>query len=144
MAKKHPRSYPLEFRNKIIELARSGRRSDDLADDVNGIGSDPLGNLIIPGAMGSIDAFSNTLYVYHGCKLTCTLVGGPFALQGLSVFGNLNGSGTKLALGDYSNSDVDVYSYTPTGISYLHSVNTGLTPGDTIVSGIFAPTNGRQ
>lgn len=33
MGKKHPRSYPTEFRLKIIELARAGRRLDDLADE---------------------------------------------------------------------------------------------------------------
>jgi transposase-like protein len=32
MARKH-RSYPLEFRLKIIELARSGRKLDDLASE---------------------------------------------------------------------------------------------------------------
>jgi transposase len=31
MAKKHPRAYPFEFRTKIIELARSGRRPEELA-----------------------------------------------------------------------------------------------------------------
>jgi transposase len=29
--RKHPRAYPPEFRRKIIELARSGRRLDELA-----------------------------------------------------------------------------------------------------------------
>jgi len=29
--RKHPRSYPPEFRRKVIELARSGRRLDELA-----------------------------------------------------------------------------------------------------------------
>jgi transposase len=29
--RKHPRPYPPEFRRKIIELARSGRRLDELA-----------------------------------------------------------------------------------------------------------------
>ena len=29
--RKHPRSYPPEFRRKIIELARSDRRLDELA-----------------------------------------------------------------------------------------------------------------
>ena len=33
MGKKHPRFYPTEFRLKIIELARWGRRLDDLADE---------------------------------------------------------------------------------------------------------------
>ncbi len=31
MARKRPHSYPLEFRQKIVELARAGRRADDLA-----------------------------------------------------------------------------------------------------------------
>ena len=33
MARKHARTYPLEFRQKIIELARAGRRVDDLATE---------------------------------------------------------------------------------------------------------------
>ena len=35
MARKHPRSYPLEFRLNAIELARSGRRVKDLALEFN-------------------------------------------------------------------------------------------------------------
>jgi transposase len=31
MPRKHTRAYPLEFRLNVIELARSGRRVDDLA-----------------------------------------------------------------------------------------------------------------
>jgi transposase len=31
MAKQHPRSYPVEFRQNIIELARVGRKPDELA-----------------------------------------------------------------------------------------------------------------
>ena len=33
--RKHPRSYPVEFRQKIVELARSGRRLEDLASEFN-------------------------------------------------------------------------------------------------------------
>jgi transposase len=33
MARKHPRSYPPDFRQKVVELARSGRRFDDLATE---------------------------------------------------------------------------------------------------------------
>jgi len=33
MARKHPRSYPLDFRLKIVELARSGRGIDELASE---------------------------------------------------------------------------------------------------------------
>ena len=31
MAKKHPRSYPMEFRQSVIDLARAGRKPDGLA-----------------------------------------------------------------------------------------------------------------
>jgi transposase len=33
--RKHSRSYPPDFRQKIIELARSGRRHDELAREFN-------------------------------------------------------------------------------------------------------------
>lgn len=33
MARKHPRSYPPEFRHKVVELARTGRRIEDLASE---------------------------------------------------------------------------------------------------------------
>jgi transposase len=33
MARKHPRAYPPEFRQKVVELARSGRSPDDLAHE---------------------------------------------------------------------------------------------------------------
>jgi hypothetical protein len=93
------------------------------------------------GYLGSFDAFSNTLYVYSGCNPACTLVGGPFQLKGQSFFGNLNGAGTRLAVGDYSNADIDVYSYTPTGLTFKYSFNAGLVPNDIVESGIFEPQN---
>jgi transposase len=33
MARKHPQSYPPDFRQKVVELARSGRMPDDLATE---------------------------------------------------------------------------------------------------------------
>lgn len=33
MARERPRAYPADFRQKIIELARSGRGADELADE---------------------------------------------------------------------------------------------------------------
>ena len=35
MARKHPKAYPPEFRQKIVELARAGRQPDDLAHEFN-------------------------------------------------------------------------------------------------------------
>ena len=31
--RKHPRSYPPDFRQKVVDLARTGRRLDDLANE---------------------------------------------------------------------------------------------------------------
>ena len=31
--RKHPRSYPPDFRQKVVDLARTGRSLDDLADE---------------------------------------------------------------------------------------------------------------
>jgi transposase len=33
MARKHPKAYPPEFRQKVVELARAGRPPDDLAHE---------------------------------------------------------------------------------------------------------------
>lgn len=33
MARKRPHAYPLDFRQKVVELARSGRLPDDLASE---------------------------------------------------------------------------------------------------------------
>lgn len=35
MGKKHTRSYPADFRLKVVELARAGRGADDLAGEFN-------------------------------------------------------------------------------------------------------------
>lgn len=43
MAKKHPRAYPTEFRLNIIELARHGRRVDELAAEFK-IGTQTIRN----------------------------------------------------------------------------------------------------
>jgi transposase len=33
MARKHPQAYPLDFRQKVVELAQAGRGPDDLAHE---------------------------------------------------------------------------------------------------------------
>jgi transposase-like protein len=33
MTRKHPKAYPPEFRQKVVELARAGRHRDDLAHE---------------------------------------------------------------------------------------------------------------
>lgn len=87
----------------------------------------------------SIDS-TGELYVYSGCRPKCKVVSSS-ALKGASIFGNLNQKGDRLAVGDVANTDVDVYSYAPTGIKYLYSFNNGLeSTGYTEAAG-FDPTN---
>lgn len=88
--------------------------------DLGGLDIDSAGNLV------SISAMDGNVYVYSGCNPACTLVGGPFPLQNAAIFGHLNKQSNQLAVASYVEGGVDVYSYTPTGITYLYSVTDGL------------------
>jgi hypothetical protein len=106
-----------------------------------GTSNEYYGGLFIDskGNLGSVD-LSGTLYVYSGCNPACTLVS-TSTLHGESIFGGLNKKGNMLSLGDYGNSEVDVYTYSPTkGATYSYSFNTGLTSGDDSEAAHFAPS----
>jgi hypothetical protein len=92
-----------------------------------GLAIDSHANLV------AADAFVPQLWVYKGCNPKCSLVGGPFALKGDSVFVSLNKNSTQLAAGDYSNGEVDVYAYTPTSLTYEYSFGVG---GSSDVEGV--------
>ena len=93
-----------------------------------GLDIDSHGNLV------AIDAFSPALWVYKRCNPACTLVGGPFPLQGGAVFGHLNEDSTSFAAADYALDQVDVFQYTPTSLTYQYSF---VPPGTT---SSFGPT----
>jgi hypothetical protein len=99
-----------------------------------GLVIDKRGNLI------SIDFNSPALWVYKGCNPDCKIVGGPFALEGASFYGNLNRIGSELALGDAQYGQVDVYRYAPTKLTYEYSFNKGLTPSDNVEAAGFSRT----
>lgn len=90
------------------------------------------------GQLGAID-LSGSLYVYSGCNPACTLVS-TSSLHGESIFGGLNKKGTLFTAGNYGNSEVDVYTYSPTkGVTYSYSFNSGLTSGEDSEAAHFAP-----
>lgn len=90
------------------------------------------------GNLASVDG-SGMLFVYKGCDPKCTLVS-TSKLEGESFFGGLDSKGTTLALGDYENGVVDVYSYSPSkGAKYLYSISKGLTQSEMVETGQFAP-----
>jgi hypothetical protein len=100
--------------------------------DYGGLFFDTKGNL------ASVDG-SGTLYVYKGCDPKCTLVS-TSTLEGKSFFGGLDSTGTDLALGDYENGTVDVYSYSTTkGAKYLYSISKDLIESEMVETGQFAP-----
>ena len=88
--------------------------------DYGSLSFDRNGNLV------SMDKVGVQLWVYKGCNPACTLVGGPFPLQGEGVFAALNKQSMTLMAGDFVNGQVDVYLYSPTSLTYMYSFNNGL------------------
>lgn len=99
-----------------------------------GLTIDNKGNLI------SID-LSGSIYVYSGCNPACTVVGGPFSTQGESLFGGLNKESNQFVVGDYEDTQADVYTYSPTKITFSYDFDNGLTSGDDSEGAAFSPAN---
>jgi hypothetical protein len=100
-----------------------------------GLDIDKAGNLV------TISAFDSKLYIYKGCNPGCTLVGGPFTLNGEAVFGHLNSTSTTLVTGDFSIGQLDVYKYSPSGISLQYSITNGLSSSLDVEGAAFAPAS---
>jgi hypothetical protein len=101
--------------------------------DYGSLSFDRNGNLV------SVDKAGVQLWVYKGCNPACTLVGGPFPLQGESVFGALNKQSMTFMAGDFANGQVDVYLYTPTSLTYFYSFNNGLSVSGKIEGVAYNP-----
>lgn len=93
------------------------------------------------GHILAIDAYHNALYVYSGCNPTCTLVNGPQALEGGSIFGHLDRSSMDFAAADYQYGQIDVYQYNASNgkIKYKYSFNNGLNAADLVEGAAFTP-----
>jgi hypothetical protein len=99
-----------------------------------GLDIDANGNLV------SISAFDQNLYIYSGCNPACTLVGGPFPLSaGAAIYGHLDERSNNFVAADYANGQLDVYSYSTSGLTYEYSVNNGLAAADLVEGAAFAP-----
>ena len=92
--------------------------------DAGGLDIDNDGNLVSISC-SPVTCSTPVLYVYSGCNPTCKKIGGPFSLQGKSVYGHLNGNGTRFAAAD-ERGQIDVYKYTPTNLTYLYGFSNGL------------------
>lgn len=118
----------VKYSNALVYFAHcrgKGVLTTGFTDDaVGGLDIDANGNLLSFAYTATPD-----LRVYSGCNPKCTHVGGPFPLRGGgSTYGHLNGRSNKLifAEGNDGYGKLDVYSYSPSSISYLYSITNGL------------------
>jgi hypothetical protein len=98
-----------------------------------GLDIDDAGNLV------AVSAFDAKLSVYKGCNPACTLVGGPFALKGDSVWGHLDQRSKHFAAADYSLNSVDVYAYASTSLTLEYSISLGFSPSNVVGGVAYQP-----
>jgi hypothetical protein len=101
--------------------------------DLGGLDIDSAGNLV------SISAIDGNVSIYSGCNPACTLIGGPYLLNNVAVFGHLNKQSNQLAVASYVEGGIDVYRYAPAGLTYLYSVTTGLEPTLDVEGTAYSP-----
>ncbi|MGB8909469.1 MAG: hypothetical protein WCC84_12050 [Candidatus Cybelea sp.] len=101
--------------------------------DYGSLSFDRNGNLV------SVDKAGIQLWVYKGCNPACSVIGGPFPLQGETVFGALNKQSMTFMAGDFANGQVDVYLYTPTSLTYFYSYSNGLSVSGKIEGVAYNP-----
>ena len=93
-----------------------------------GLSIDNHGNLLVISYLNASMGTPSTMTVYSGCGTgECAVVGGPFILQGGSIFGGLDRQNTRYLVANFE-SNIDIYSYTGygTGLTYLYSFSGGL------------------
>jgi hypothetical protein len=93
-----------------------------------GLDIDKNGNLVSISC-AVVSCSTPALYVYSGCKPHCKKIGGPFSMQGASMYGHLNEDSSRFATADYQYGQIDIYKYAPMGITYTHSFDNGLSAG---------------
>jgi|HubBroStandDraft_6_1064221.scaffolds.fasta_scaffold00002_130 hypothetical protein len=133
--------YNASFSRVILVYFKRCSRSGRVATGYQNTGSggldiDAQGNLVSISWAGSQ---GSAAYVYQGCNPKCSLVGGPLALQYQAIQGHLNGASTALATVDVLKSQVDVYSYSPTNVTYQYSFNNGISGGATVAGVAYNP-----
>jgi hypothetical protein len=101
-----------------------------------GLDIDDNGNLISLSTRGG---FLSELYIYSGCDPACTLVGGPFPLLGTGLSVHLDGRSKRFVAADNQYKQLDVYSYSTTGIKYEYSITNGLPPSEGMTGAAFSP-----
>jgi hypothetical protein len=86
----------------------------------------------------------STVTVYHCASNTCSIVTGPTSLNGTgdAVYCHLGKQNERLACGNASLGQVDVYTYLPTRApTYLYSFNNGMTASDIVETAAYSPSS---
>src|SRR5579863_34807 len=91
------------------------------------------------GNIVSVDKTGLQVWLYSGCNPACTLVAGPFPLMNEGVWCSLNKQSMTLACAAPLAGEVDVYAYSPAGLTFLYSFNNGLSVSGTIEGIAYNP-----
>lgn len=113
---------------------------------VGGLDVDNRGNIVVVAVFNSSLSTPSEVTVYSGCSTgTCTVVSGPTALAGASVYGHLGRQNERYAVADVLNSDIEVYSYSHGALGpMLYSFNNGLACATLeCVTAVFMPRSPR-
>jgi hypothetical protein len=98
-----------------------------------GLQLDKQGDLI------ALDWAGKSIFIYSGCKPACTLVAGPLALRGQSLYGKVDAHGTTFAVANYTSGEIDVYSFNGKALSYQYSFDQDLNKGSDVEGVAFSP-----
>lgn len=96
---------------------------------LGGIVVDNKGNLTAISLFNASFGFPSTATTYSGCATgACTVVAGPTALTGESIYGGIGRQNQRFVTFDLTDSEMEVYSYkSTTGVgSLLYNFNNGL------------------
>lgn len=103
-----------------------------------GIMIDNKGNLTAIALLNSSFGFPSTVSTYSGCSTgACTLVSGPTALGGESIYGGIGRQNQRFVTADLTTGMMEVYNYShATGVgSLLYTFNNGLSGCSTSLIG---------
>ncbi len=84
---------------------------------------------------------SADLWVYSVCKPICTLVAENPLTNNVAFFGHLDRRSQRFAVGAYLRGQVDIYTYTPTTLTYEYSFNRGLSYTKDVGGVAYSPSS---
>ncbi len=102
-----------------------------------GVDIDNKGNIATLNWHGSA---GTDLWVYSLSGTTLTSVSDNPLTNDTAIYGHIGKQGQRLAVGAYLFSQVDIYAYTPTTLTYYYSFNNGLGSGD-VEGAAYSPSS---